>query len=117
MARVDAVRRGAAASIRQSPAFAALGLGRQDKVSSLAFGRVTAGAPGLVDVVAAAGFFLALLPAERDTEPLRLGGAILTKLAPALRELDIGYDWGTETAPDEHGASVVRSVVRYHEPR
>ena len=40
-------------------------------------------------------------------------GAVLTKLAPALRELDMRYDWATEGVTSGEHAFGLRSVYRY----
>lgn len=42
--------------------------------------------------MSAAGFFLLLPPEDRDTRPMIKIGAILTRPAPALRELDMVFN-------------------------
>lgn len=118
LAKVDRVRQGLEPGIRQRADFAALGVGGRDAVDALSYGRMTTGMGGLPDLISAAGFGLSLLPEDRDTRPILKLGTILTKLAPAMRELDLGYDWAMESMPGKTAETwVSRSVVRYHERR
>ena len=115
MAKIDRVWRGEEPDIRSSESFARLGIGKGDTVDYLGFGRVHASLGGFANLLGAAGFGLSMLPKERDTRPLLKMGAILSKLAPFFRELDMSFDWGTEivttTAPD---TIMSRTIYRYH---
>jgi hypothetical protein len=118
LARIEQVRQGLAPDIRQNPRFAALGIGAGPAAESVAYAQLETGMGALADLVGAAGFFFSLLPEDRETRPMIRLGAVLTKLAPALRELDLAYDQGSEMrAGEEPGTYHSRSVVRYRDAR
>ena len=95
--------------------FSQLGIGKRgEETEAISYGQIEASLEGLCDLLGAAGFFLSLLPEERDTRPLLIAGSILTKITPALRELDMGYDWATESIPVPDGKGwMSRQVHRY----
>lgn len=114
LAKVDRVRAGEERSIRSRQEFATLGIGKADSTEYLAYGRIDSSMNGFANLVSAAGFFLSLLPEERDTRAAIKLGAILTKLAPALRELRIKFDWGTELLPSTTPDVIMSRTVYHH---
>lgn len=114
LAKVDRVRAGEEPGIRSRPDFAKLGIGKADSTEYLAYGRIDSSASWLANLVSAAGFFLSVLPEQRDTRAAIKVGAILTKLAPALRELQMKYDWGMELLPSTTPDVIMSRTVYHH---
>ncbi len=115
LARIDRVRDGRAPDIRERVDFTSLGLGDRDAVEALAFGRMASGMGSFADLLGTAGFALSILPQDCESSGLLTIGTILTKLAPACRELDFGYDWAMEAMPGKAPNTwITRSVYRYH---
>ncbi len=111
---IDRVRRGEATSIADSPRFQSLGLDAPSAVRSLSYGTADVPAMGFPDLVSAAGFALSMLPEKRDTREARIAARMLTKLAPALRDLQMGYTVGSVALPSQDdGVFLGRMVVRY----
>lgn len=118
IARVEAVHHGQEPDIRSSKRFASLGLGGEGVGDYIDYGQMENGAGDFANLLSAAGFCLSLLPEDRDSRPAIKLGAILTKLAPALRELDLAFDYGTEMVPAQQpGAFLTRTVYRYRDAR
>jgi hypothetical protein len=109
---VQRVGRGEAKDIRSSQRFAQLGIGNGGHY--LDYYQLDASMAGLNNLVSAAGFFLSMLPQERDTREAIKVGAILTKLAPALRALDLSMDTGADVLPSPSPDTIMtRRVTRY----
>jgi len=116
LARIERVQQDLEPGIRERAEFRALGIGDHDTVESLAYGRVSAGAGGLPDLISAVGFGMSMLPEDGDTRPIIKLGMILSKLTRALRELDVGYDWGMEAMAGKTADTwITRSVFRFHQ--
>ncbi len=114
LAKVDRVFAGEEASIRSREDFAELGIGNGKDASYLGYGHMDSGMEGLANLASAAGFFMSLMPEQKDTLVAIKMGAVLTKLAPALREMQMSFDWGTEILPSEQPNQIMsRTVYRY----
>jgi len=106
------VQSGEARDIRSSERFAELGVGKGGHYFD--YYQQDASLGQFSNLVSGVGFLLALLPADRETRPAIKLGAILTKLAPALRQLDMSLDVGSDVLPSENPEVVMsRRVVRY----
>ena len=113
VAKIARVQNGQEANIRSSERFTRLGVGREDAVDYLHYAQVDESTEDFANLVSAAGFFLSVLPEDKKTRAAIKLGAILTKLSPALRELDIRYDWASELASWSEDAVKLRTVIRY----
>jgi hypothetical protein len=112
--KLDRVAAGKEPDVRSNPRFAALGAGKSDSTRHLSFAEVEVGITPLVDLVAAYGFVFAMFPDDPEVAAMRKLGAILTKVAPALRELDLRYDEAEEILPTSTPEAVTRRrTVRY----
>ncbi|MHC5064856.1 MAG: hypothetical protein ACYTG5_12885 [Planctomycetota bacterium] len=112
--KIDRVYMGEEPSIRSCEDFAAMGVGKGKDAQYLAYGYMDSGMDGLANLVSGAGFFMSLMPEQKDTRVAIKLGAVLTKLGPALRELQMEFDWGTEILPSEDPDVVMsRTVYRY----
>ena len=112
--QIDRVGRGEVANIRSSERFAALGVGGGAEAAYLDYGQLDTEMAALADLVGGIGFGMALLPKDRDTRVVIKVGMVLSKLALALRELDLRYDTAGEMLSSQSPDTVMgRRVYRY----
>ncbi|MBI1852538.1 MAG: hypothetical protein HYR85_19520 [Planctomycetes bacterium] len=111
--KIDRVMAGKEPDIRTSPRFAALGAGKSDSTRHLEYAQVDATITPLVHLMSAYGFVFTMFPDDPELAAMRKIGSILTKVAPAIRELDMHFDQADETLPGTADTFVTRHVVRY----
>jgi len=97
--RVGAAVTGRAPNISENPRFQALGM-PDGSFTEIFYSDVERSLADLADLLGSAGFFLSLVPEERDTRPVIKTGHILTKLAAFLRDVDIAVDYGSWSSYD-----------------
>ncbi|MGH7149211.1 MAG: hypothetical protein ACREIU_00860, partial [Planctomycetota bacterium] len=113
-AKVWAAKEGKAPGIGESERFRALGLGIDGPVGSISYADVEGELEGFAQLLSGAGFFLSMLPRDKDTEPVLKAGVILTKLGRFFREIDVERDRGGFTRPLKGAEGVhVRTVSTF----
>ncbi len=113
-AKVLATREGKAPAIGESERWRALALGIDGPVGSIYYADVEGQLEGFAQLLSGAGFFLSMIPREKDTEPVLKVGAILTKLGRFFREVDVERDRGGFTRPLKGAEGIqVRTVSTF----
>jgi hypothetical protein len=106
VARVGATFSGKAPSILENPRFAALEV-PDGHITEMSFYDTEKSLAPLANVLGLAGFGASLAPRNRDTRPLIKAGALLTKLAAFVRDVDLGLDYGSWTVYDKEAHTLV----------
>jgi hypothetical protein len=120
IAAIDRVRAGTDPDIRSNSRFSSLGIGTGTDTGYISYAQLDSSGGAAADILAAFGFIMSVVPMPPDPRqqrdmrvPMKLG-VILTKLAPALRELDVGLDVASEYLSGQRAGSILsRTAYRY----
>ncbi len=105
VARVAATFKGEAPSMADNPRFAALEV-PEGHVTELSYWNTEHALSGIANVLGVAGFGASLAPRTRETRPVLKMGAILSKLAAFVRDIDVSLDYATWTVYDAEAHTV-----------
>ncbi len=97
---------GRAPSLMENADFTALEV-PDGHVTELSFFNTEKSLDGFANLLGVAGFAASLAPKNPDTRPIIKAGAILTKLATFVRDVDLGLDDGSWTVYDKDAHTLV----------